>query len=43
MAFMAAWLPGTEGAGIADVVFGGYKPTGTLSFRWPQLFVYGLN
>jgi beta-glucosidase len=35
-AFIAAWLPGTEGQGIADVLFGDYKPTGKLSFTWPQ-------
>jgi beta-glucosidase len=35
-AFLAAWLPGTEGDGIADVLFGGYKPTGKLSFAWPR-------
>jgi beta-glucosidase len=34
-AFIAAWLPGTEGDGIADVLFGDYKPTGKLSFEWP--------
>jgi beta-glucosidase len=34
--FIAAWLPGTEGQGIADVLFGDYKPTGTLSFSWPR-------
>jgi len=34
-AFMAAWLPGTEGDGIVDVLFGDYKPTGKLSFLWP--------
>jgi beta-glucosidase len=34
-AFIAAWLPGTEGEGITDVLFGDYKPTGTLSFTWP--------
>ena len=34
-AFVAAWLPGTEGDGIADVLFGDYKPTGKLSFTWP--------
>jgi len=32
---MAAWLPGTEGDGIADVLFGDYKPTGKLSSLWP--------
>jgi beta-glucosidase len=35
-AFIAAWLPGTEGNGIADVLFGDYKPTGKLSFTWPR-------
>jgi beta-glucosidase len=35
-AFLAAWLPGTEGDGIADVLFGAYKPTGKLSFAWPR-------
>jgi beta-glucosidase len=35
-AFLAAWLPGTEGQGVADVLFGDYKPTGKLSFAWPR-------
>ncbi len=35
-AFVAAWLPGTEGDGVADVLFGDYKPTGKLSFSWPR-------
>ena len=35
-AFIAAWLPGSEGDGIADVLFGDYKPTGKLSFTWPS-------
>ncbi len=35
-AFIAAWLPGTEGQGIADVLFGNYKPTGKLSHSWPR-------
>lgn len=34
-AVIAAWLPGTEGAGIADVLFGDHAPTGKLSFTWP--------
>ena len=34
-AFIAAWLPGTEGEGIADVLFGDAKPTGKLGFTWP--------
>ena len=35
-AVVAAWLPGTEGAGVADVLFGDYRPTGKLSFSWPR-------
>jgi beta-glucosidase len=35
-AIVAAWLPGTEGTGIADVLFGDYAPTGKLSFTWPR-------
>lgn len=39
-AFVVAWLPGTEGAGVADLLFA--KPgsamdfTGRLSFSWPS-------
>jgi beta-glucosidase len=33
---IAAWLPGTEGEGVADVLFGDYNPTGRLSITWPQ-------
>lgn len=35
-AFVAAWLPGTEGDGVADVIFGDVKPSGKLSFTWPK-------
>jgi beta-glucosidase len=35
-AWVAAWLPGTEGQGVADVLFGDFKPTGKLSFSWPR-------
>lgn len=34
-AFVAAWLPGSEGAGVADILFGKTKATGRLSFSWP--------
>jgi beta-glucosidase len=34
-AFLAAWLPGSEGGGVADVLFGDYKPTGKLGHAWP--------
>jgi beta-glucosidase len=33
-ALLAAWLPGTEGGGIADVLFGDFKPTGKLPMTW---------
>jgi beta-glucosidase len=44
-AVVAAWLPGTEGDGVADVLFGGHKPTGKLSFTWPRAgcLTYHLN
>ncbi|WP_139903207.1 glycoside hydrolase family 3 N-terminal domain-containing protein [Clostridium thermarum] len=32
---IAAWLPGTEGQGIADVLLGDYDFTGKLTFTWP--------
>lgn len=34
-AIIAAWLPGTEGDGIADMLFGDYQPSGILSNSWP--------
>lgn len=34
-AFVAAWLPGSEGQGIADVLFGDFDFQGRLSFSWP--------
>jgi len=33
---IAAWLPGSEGKGITDVIFGDYNPTGRLSVTWPR-------
>jgi beta-glucosidase len=38
-AFVAAFLPGTEGAGVADVLFGDYKPTAKLPLTWPRTMV----
>ena len=35
-AFVAAWLPGTEGQGVADVLFGDYNFTGLLPMTWPN-------
>jgi beta-glucosidase len=40
-AIVAAWLPGTEGEGVTDVLLGAYKPTGKLSFTWPSQYKYG--
>jgi beta-glucosidase len=35
-AVVAAWLPGSEGSGVADVLFGNHPPGGKLSFSWPK-------
>ncbi|PKL88169.1 MAG: hypothetical protein CVV23_11600 [Ignavibacteriae bacterium HGW-Ignavibacteriae-2] len=35
-AIIAAWLPGTEGDGVADILFGDYNPTGLLSNTWAK-------
>ncbi len=35
-AFVAAWLPGSEGGGVADVLFGDHDFQGRLSFSWPS-------
>ncbi|HSK63618.1 MAG TPA: glycoside hydrolase family 3 N-terminal domain-containing protein [Pyrinomonadaceae bacterium] len=35
-AFVAAWLPGTEGRGVTDVLFGDFNFKGKLSFSWPR-------
>ncbi|MDU5764929.1 MAG: glycoside hydrolase family 3 C-terminal domain-containing protein, partial [Veillonella sp.] len=32
---VSAWLPGTEGQGVADVLFGDYDFTGKLTVTWP--------
>jgi beta-glucosidase len=34
-AIVAAWWPGTEGEGVAEILTGAYRPTGKLSFTWP--------
>ena len=33
-ALVAAWLPGSEGQGVADVLFGDYGFTGKLARTW---------
>jgi beta-glucosidase len=40
-AFVAAWLPGSEGAGIADVLFGDYNFIGKLPRKWDNTRDYG--
>jgi beta-glucosidase len=35
-AVVAAWLPGTAGEGVADVLFGDRPFTGTLPMHWPR-------
>lgn len=35
-AVVAAWLPGSEGDGVADVLFGRHAPTGKLPYTWPR-------
>jgi len=41
-AFVAAWLPGSEGGGVSDLLFQtdpSYDFTGSLSFSWPNTAV----
>jgi beta-glucosidase len=35
-ALVAAWLPGSEGAGVADTLFGDAPFTGKLPYAWPR-------
>lgn len=35
-AFVAAWLPGSEGGGVADVLFGKADFKGKLAYSWPR-------
>lgn len=35
-AFVVAWFPGSEGQGVADVIFGDYPVQGKLSLSWPK-------
>lgn len=38
-AFIVAWLPGSEGGGIAEVLFGDYNFSGRLPHSWPVSMV----
>ena len=35
-AFVASFLPGMAGEGLADVIFGEFNPQATLGFTWPS-------
>jgi len=35
-AAVAAWLPGTAGEGVADVLFGDVPFTGSMPMNWPR-------
>ena len=35
-AWIAAWLPGTQGEGVADVLFWDFPFTGKLPYTWPR-------
>jgi beta-glucosidase len=37
-AFVACWLPGTEGDGIAEVLYGDYDFRGKLTHTWPTSY-----
>jgi beta-glucosidase len=37
-AIVAAWLPGSKGVGVADVLYGNFDFTGTLTHTWPASF-----
>ncbi|GAB2648463.1 glycoside hydrolase family 3 N-terminal domain-containing protein [Saccharopolyspora gloriosae] len=37
-ALLASWLPGTEGQGVADVLFGDHAPSGKLPMTWMGSF-----
>ena len=41
--FAAVWLPGTEGDGISDILFGDFQSSGKLSYPWPIKAEYGAN
>ena len=41
--FAAIWLPGTEGKGVSDILFGDFQSTGKLSYPWPLNAEDGAN
>ena len=42
-AFVAAWLPGSQGEGVAQVLFGEYGFSGRLPLPWPKAFLQAEN
>ncbi|WP_260679374.1 glycoside hydrolase family 3 protein [Thalassomonas sp. M1454] len=42
-AFISAWLPGSEGAGVSDLLFGEYDFQGKLAFPWPNQKIKSTN
>jgi beta-glucosidase len=42
-AFIAAWLPGSEGQGVSDLLFGDADFQGKLSFTWPTSSILSDN
>ena len=41
--FAAIWLPGSEGDGVSDILFGDFQSTGKLSYPWPIKAEHGAN
>ena len=41
--FAAIWLPGSEGDGVSDILFGDYPSAGRLSYPWPIQAEKGAN
>ena len=41
--FAAIWLPGSEGNGVSDILFGDFQSTGKLSYPWPLNAEDGAN
>ena len=42
-AFAAIWLPGTEGDGVSDILFGDFESSGKLPYPWPIKAEDGAN
>ena len=39
MLLLVAWLPGSEGGGVSDILFGDYKPIENLHFLGRNLWI----